>query len=737
MSQFTSGVVSTRTSRHILGASTLGLALTCAAGPLSAQTAGQTAAQGATQLPSISVEGQGAAAAPTGYKADQSQSPKYTAPLLDTPRTVTVIPAEVIENQGATSLADVLRTTPGITLGSGEGGNPIGDRPFIRGFDAMTDTFVDGLRDPASQSREIFNLESVEVSKGPSSAYTGRGGTGGSLNLVTKTAKAGNFAAGAATLGTDRTKRLTGDVNRVIADGVAVRLNAMVHDADVAGRDAVEVSRWGIAPSITFGLNGPTRAKLSFYHLQTDDIPDYGHPFNPRTGRPVDVDRHNFYGLKNRDFQKTQTDSGTVQLEHDITSKITLRNTTRYSWSENKYIVTNPDDSRQNVPNGMVWRSPKSRNSDNTALINQTDLYGEFDLAGFKNNFSTGFELSRENTRNRAYAVAAGTNVNNNCRTLGLRAPYNCTSLFNPNPDDPWTGSIAPAATYTDTTTTTASAYVFDTIELTPQWAVNGGLRFDKYSTKVDPTNLKNDSNFWNYQVGVVYKPLPNGAIYISHGTSSNPSGENSGEGSLSLSAANQNIDPEENVSYELGTKWELMNRKLSVNAAIFRTEKTNARVNNPLGGEQLLVGKQRVDGFEVGAAGNIADAWKIFAGYTLLHSEIVGGGPARTNEGKEFPGTPKHSFSVWTTYDATDRLTVGGGAYFQSRRFADAANTKSVPSYWRFDAMASYKVTDQVSVQLNGQNLFNETYYDKLHPAHFATVAPGRTVLLTTSVKF
>ena len=725
-----SGVKSARASRQILGASTLGLALSFAA-PAGAQTAAQNSAQGATQLPSISVEGQGAA---DGYKVDQLQSPKYTAPLVDTPRSVTVIPQEVITERASTSLADILRTTPGITLGSGEGGNPIGDRPFIRGFDAMTDTFIDGMRDTAAQSREVFNLEQVEIAKGPGSAYTGRGATGGSLNLVTKTPKAQNFIAGSVALGTDMTKRVTGDVNRVVADGVALRLNAMFHDADVAGRKDVEVSRWGIAPSLTLGLNGPTRATFSYYHMQTDDIPDYGLPYDPRTGKPVDVPRDTFYGLKNRDFQKVTTDSGTIRLEHDLNSSFTIRNTTRYTWSENRYIVTNPDDTRGNVVRGLVWRSPKSRNADTWSLVNQTDLVGEFTAAGFKNSVATGIEFSRENTRNRGFAVPSGSST---CRTTGAGTGYNCTSLYTPNPDDPWRGVINPATTFTRTTTDTASAYAFDTIELSPQWSVNVGLRFDSYSTEVMPTNLKNDSRFLNYQLGVVYKPLPNGSIYVSHGTSSNPSGETAGEGAASLSATNANIDPERNRSFEVGTKWDLLNRKLSVTGAVFRIEKTNARVTNPLGGDQLLVGEQRVDGFEVGVQGSITDAWKVFAGYTFLDSEIVKGGPARVNEGKEFPNTAPHSFSLWSTYEPAKGVTVGGGAFYMGRRYGDAANTKEVPPFWRFDAMASYQVTENVNVQLNVQNIFNERYFDKPYTTHFATVAPGRSALLTTSFKF
>lgn len=205
-------------------------------------------------LPGLSIEGQST----DSYKSDYSESPKFTAPLLDTPKSVTVIPEAVIQQSGSLTLTDVLRTVPGITFGSGEGGNPAGDRPFIRGFDAQTDVYVDGVRDPGSQSREMFDVERVEVTKGPSSAFTGRGSTGGSINIISKLPTLENFMAGSVTLGTDQTKRFTADVNQTVGT-VGVRLNGMWHDADVAGRDDVFVHRWGFAPSVTLGLGKPTR----------------------------------------------------------------------------------------------------------------------------------------------------------------------------------------------------------------------------------------------------------------------------------------------------------------------------------------------------------------------------------------------------------------------------------------------------------------------------------------------
>ncbi|MFN4166297.1 MAG: TonB-dependent receptor, partial [Ferrovibrio sp.] len=370
-----------RVSPHVLGAASA-VALSAAALPAAAQTTAPPA-----QLPAISVEGQKPA---EGYKVDESASPKFTAPLLDTPKSVTIIPQELIQERGATSMSEVLRTTPGISLGAGEGGTAIGDRAFIRGFDALSSTYVDGIRETGSQSRDPFNLEQIEITKGTNGTFVGRGSTGGTLNLVSKTAKAEDFNAGSATLGTDMTKRLTVDINRVIDGNIGLRLNAMAHDAEVAGRDEVEITKYGFAPTITFGLNKPTRLTLSYYHYQVEDIPDYGHPFDPRTGKPVNVDRDNFYGLTGRDFRETYYDGLTGRIEHDLTDAITLSNTTRYSYAENRYIVTKPNVSLAQVQSGTISRESRSRNADTESIINQTDMKAEFETGGLKHNAMAG-----------------------------------------------------------------------------------------------------------------------------------------------------------------------------------------------------------------------------------------------------------------------------------------------------------------------------------------------------------
>lgn len=714
-----------RVSPHVLGAASA-VALSAAALPAAAQTTMPPA-----QLPAISVEGQKPG---DGYKVDESASPKFTAPLLDTPKSVTIIPQELIQERGATSMSEVLRTTPGISLGAGEGGTAIGDRAFIRGFDALSSTYVDGIRETGSQSRDPFNLEQIEITKGTNGTFVGRGSTGGTLNLVSKTAKAEDFSAGSATLGTDMTKRLTVDINRVIDGNIGLRLNAMAHDAEVAGRDEVEITKYGFAPTITFGLNKPTRLTLSYYHYQVEDIPDYGHPFDPRTGKPVNVDRDNFYGLTSRDFRETYYDGLTGRVEHDLTDAITLSNTTRYSYAENKYIVTKPNVSLAQVQSGTISRESRSRNADTESIINQTDMKAEFETGSLKHNAMAGIELARENNANRGYALNPATVTGSS------------GSLYDPNPSDSYTGTIGPSSSFTHTTVDTQAIYVLDTIALAPQWDVNLGLRFDNYETKSVGVgtngnfDLGRRDTFLNYQTGLVYKPLPNGSVYVSYSTSSNPSGGSSGEGGDegSISTTNDSLKPEENVTYEIGTKWDVLDKKLSLTAAVFRTDKENARVsgiNNTA--ENLPVGKQRVDGFEVGATGNLTQRWKVFGGYTYLRSELLDDGPNASNDGNEFPFIAPHNFSLWTTYDIDSDWTVGGGAIYTAKRYANTANTYTLPDYWRFDAMVAYRLTANVDLQLNVQNLLDETYYDATHAGQFAIVAPGRVALLTTNFKF
>ncbi|SFS04875.1 catecholate siderophore receptor [Dyella sp. OK004] len=713
-----------------------------------------------------------------GVKVDattvNSTSPKFTAPLLDTPRAVTVIPQSIMQETGAVSLLDALRTVPGITFGAGEGGNPNGDRPFIRGFDSQSSLFIDGVRSSGSQSREVFDIEQIEVTKGPSSAYTGRGSAGGSVNLVTKAPKAQNFVSGSVGVGTDNYRRGTVDWNQVVNDDVAFRLNAMAHENDIPDRNGPDFSRWGIAPSVTFGMKSATSVTLSYYHLQSDDTPDSGLPYNnpfaatsPNAylngnGEPIKVPHDTYYGLLKRDFQKQKTDVGSIRLQHDFGGGWLLRNSTVYSRVTNDYIWTQPDDSQGNfLVNGGIWRRNNNRISSVTGLTNQTDLTGEFETGSIKHSIATGIEISNEKTNRSSYNVDPAKNasdthnigsiVNGACTGkygIGAASNYWCTSVLNPNPNDPWSGQITGGLNPVRVTTDTRSAWAFDTATLSEQWLLNLGVRFDNFHTRstsvTTATNavaiLKNDANFWNYQAGLIYKPVSNGSIYLSYGTSSNPPGVDAGDGADAIALSNADLKPETSRNLELGTKWDVLDNRVSLTAAVFRSEKTNARValTGVRGGPMANVGKQRVDGIELGISGNITAQWQVFAGYTYLDSELVKASPAAPgDQGKQFPNTPKNSATLWTTYAITPALTIGGGAYYMDKVYGNTANTKWVPSYTRFDAMASYEINHNLTLQLNIQNLTNKYYFDKAYAAHYATVAPGRSAILSANFKF
>lgn len=694
-------------------------------------------------------------------------SPKFTASLLDTPRSVEVIPSQIIQQTGSASLMDALRTVPGITFGAGEGGNPNGDRPFIRGFDSQSSLFIDGVRSSGSQSREMFDIEQVEVTKGPSSAYSGRGSAGGSINLVTKAPTAQDFLHGSVGLGSDAYRRATADWNQTVGGNVAFRLNVMAHHNDVPGRNGPEQQRWGVAPSVTFGMGQPTSVTLSYYHLHSDDVPDSGIPYNnpfaassPNAhlngnGKPVDVPRDTFYGLLNRDYQKQDNDIGSLRLQHDFGSGWLLRNTSVYARSSNDYIWTQPDDSQGNfLLNGGVWRRANSRVGHTTSLTNQTDLTGEFTTGALKHSVAVGTELSRETTWRDSYLVGTlnpatgkvlpsqtGSVLNGAC-TLGIGAAsgYWCAPLVNPNPHDPWNSPIVRANAALDIVTHTRSAWAFDTITLSERWLLNLGARLDSFRTTSDSAaaKLANDSTFWNYQAGLVYKPAANGSIYASWGTSATPPGVDAGDGADGIAVTNQDLKPENSRNLELGTKWQLADGRIALSTAIFRTEMTNARVaTGGRGSPQINAGKQRVDGVEIGVNGQLTERWSIYGGYTRLDSTLLKAAPGDpASQGKRFPNTPENSLTLWTSYALTPRLTVGGGAYAMGKVYGNADNSKWVPGYTRFDAMASFVVNRHLSLQLNVQNLANTYYFDKAYASHYVSVAPGRSAMLTADFR-
>ncbi|QHS11073.1 TonB-dependent siderophore receptor [Sinimarinibacterium sp. NLF-5-8] len=714
--------------------------------------------QVAQALTDITVEGHHA----PDFKPEKVSSSKFTAPLVDTPRSVTVINQEVLTSTAATSLQDALRNVPGITFAAGEGGQPIADRPIIRGFNSASNLFVDGVRDIGTQNREVFALEAVEVIQGADSVYAGRGSGGGSINLVSKLPTARAMTSGTLMMGSDDTLRGTVDQNWVVGENTAVRVNAMGNKGNTPGRDkAVNYEKWGIAPSITVGLNQATRLTASYYHLTDNGMPDYSIPYDQATGLPVTetlgVDRNSFYGLAGRDFRRATTDIGTLIAERDLSNGTTLRNVTRYGTSMNSYVVTNPDDSKGNVANGELWRGTKQRYSETDTFANQTDLRGSFNTAALQHTFNIGLEYGRESRMQDGWTVASAAGTSNNCSGPdrdALFANGDCTSLFTPNPNDTWLGTITRNNNPTHYRTQSTGLYAFDSITFNPQWQAHVGLRYDSYETQVrkpsDPrVNGVSRDSFINYQAGLVFKPIDIGSIYLSYSTSSTPPSLAGGDedapnaGSPAdctsrCTRSNLDLKPEETRNIELGTKWELFQRRLLVSAAVFDMERKNAQIETAPD-TFAQVGKTRVRGAELSFAGQITEVWKLFGGYSYLDSELERGAFNNLAVGQPLPNTPENSFSLFTSVDIVPQLTVGGGAYYVSRVFGNTATTpqKQIPDYWRFDAMAAYKVSTNYSVQVNLQNLTDEVYYTKAYSNHYASLGTGRQLLVSVNMNF
>lgn len=670
--------------------------------------------------------------------APQVASPKYTAPLRDVPQTITVIPEEVIEQQGATTLRDVLRNVPGLTIVAGEGGNPAGDNLTLRGFSARNDVFVDGVRDLSPQARDPFNLEQVEVTKGPTSAFSGRGSAGGTINLVSKSPRLSSFYDLGLNLGTDGTKRVTADVNVPLesigwGSGTSFRLNAVAHESGVAGRDVVENQRWGVAPSLAFGLGSSTRLTLGYFKLDQDNISDYGIPWVPAAhnvlrefrDRPAPVPRDTFYGFEERDYERLTSDVATVKLERDFNDHLTLRNQFRFGHSTRDSIATPPRFA--SVDSLVINREMRSWLTEDDVLDNQTDLVARFSTGPVGHSLVGGLAFAREENERRT-------------RT----APNSQTTLFDPDPSDVYEGEITEGDVVGRVTGKSAAAYLFDTVSLGRRWQVNGGLRFDYFDAEGNDllgNEVSRVDQMVSGRLGVVFKPRENGSLYAAYGTSVSPSLEG-----LSYGTADSRVDPEETYTFEAGTKWDLLGGRLSATLAGFRVEKTNARTPAlvPGGPPLVLDGRQRVVGAEVGLAGQITREWSVLAGYTFLDSKILESNagiapspfPTLPDEGNRIQNTPKHSANVWTTYQLPWRLSVGGGVRFVDERFGNNANTRKVDSYWTADLTAAYAVAEHVDLRLNVFNLTDAYYFDRLGGGHLIP-GPARSANVSLGFRF
>jgi catecholate siderophore receptor len=678
-------------------------------------------------------------------------SAKYTESLREIPQTIEVIPQSLLQEQGAVTLVDALRNVPGITLQAGEGGgasNTTGDMFNLRGFNASNSIFVDGVRDDGLISRNVFNLEQVEVYLGPTGSDVGRGTASGYVNMQTKTANLRPGYSGTLSYDNADQKRGSIDLNEPVRLGpagswlsrAAVRLNALWQEGGVPGRDLVKLKNRAIAPTITLGLGTLTRATYQSEITRQDNLPDYGIPGAAWSPEPLatttvralqPVKQTNYYGSLS-DFDKVSRDSHTVRLEYDVQDSLTLRYQTRYNRTRRDAIITGLGAFTPATQTLALQRQGNDRR--NRIVSNQLNAAARFTTGSLVHALTAGTEYLYED---QFAPVRTG---------IGTRGPID---IYFPNPKEPLV-DYAPgySGAYSKGWTNTAALYAFNTVDIARKWQLTGGLRWEHFATNfrtvdasiVTTVNQRASDRLVSGKAGLLYRITDRGNAYFSYGTSVTPPG--TANFTLSAQANNQNnpnTKPQSSRNYEVGAKWDLLRSRLLVNAAAFHTINENviftvdATAVPPIFNQD---DRQRVNGFTLGGVGQLTDRLQIIANFGYLDSRLET--QNSINNGKRLLLTPRHSGSLWATYRLPRGVQFGAGLRYTDAVFVNAANTIKVPSHQVADALVEYSVNDHLSLRLNVYNVTNETYVRNVNN-NGNRYNPGtpRSAMITTAFRF
>ena len=634
------------------------------------------------------------------------------------------------------------------------GGGRSGDNMNLRGFYTFGDMYLDGIRDTAQYNRETFNLEQIDVLRGAGAMLFGRGQAGGVINQVSKKPDLRDRTEVGATLGTDNYYRVTGDVNRKLSETSAARVAVFGQDIQ-STRDVERLRDFGIAPSVRFGINTPTEVTLSALIQRNRDLPDYGFPFVTTNGtgtvrKPIQAAANVFYGYEDDKFNQS-VNVLTATVQHKFSPTTTLRNRTLVSANETEAApsplgaVTRigggsaPPSFNDPLSQLTAPRQDRDRVIHDKSISNQTDLVMKFGDDALRHTVTTGVEIGHEESKEDRYVwntAAADAAIN-------LGNPVNGTRQ----------GSRALTRTVI-TKADTLAAYVNDQVDIGKQWKLVGGIRGERFKASSDlvkyglpagagfPADTTavvqpKSETVWSPRAGVLFQPNDAQSWYVSYGTSFNPSAE-----TVTASAATAQLDAEKNRSVEAGVKWDVLDGELSLAGALFRTEKTNARMRDGGGSVTITAGRIRVQGLELSASGRITPTWQVFGGYTYLDGRIVSSPETGTGvdkdipaQGKRTPNTPRHNATVWSTWRVQPKWEVGGGLLYSSARTLNNYETAMVDGYTRLDATIAY-LEKNFEVRLNLQNLTDKLYFEG-SSAGRATPVRGRTALASVVYRF
>ncbi|MBF6991148.1 TonB-dependent receptor [Cupriavidus sp. IK-TO18] len=671
----------------------------------------------AAQLPEVTVKADVSRELGAGYNPPNAVSATKTeAPLRDVPQTVNVVTAEVMRDQHATSMQDALKNVPGVSFSHGDGQR---DQVSIRGFTAIADQFVDGIRDDALYFRDLSNVDRVEVVKGPAAVLYGRGSAGGLINRVTK--KPGiDVTDFALSYGMWADRRAEADVGRVFADGAAAfRITGAVEKAN-SYRSQQFLDRKAIAPSLELRVAPETTVLFQADYLEDRRVTDFGIP--AYQGRPVDVPASRYYGAANArdaDYSQSRVFSGTATINHRFNQNWSIRNATRYyhySLDRNNTLTAAVNEAARTLTmnHGNVRREEHG-------WFNQTDLTQKATFLGMEHEILYGMEIGQQNK----------DQVNNTKPVLGANGRPAVFDLFNPvlmtlplkAPGNPTTSNLG--------VFDTLAFYTQDMIKFSEQWKALVGVRYDNFQQETrnriaGQRDLSRTDTAWSPRAGLVWQPSKAQSYYVSWSKSFQPSGE-----AFALAANNADLAPETTNNTEVGAKYDWLNGKASTTISVFRLERSNIKVANATNTALLPIGEQRTDGIEISGAAELGGGWRMLAGYAYLDATITKSTAAL--QGKRATITPRHSGNAWVTKDLGHGFGVGAGLNLVGARYADPLNTVTLPGYVTADAMAWYR-RGAFEAQLNVYNLFDKGYIVSAHGTSPNLNMPGapRSVMAT-----
>jgi catecholate siderophore receptor len=680
------------------------------------------------------------------YKVSNSRSGMRTdTPLIDTPQAVNVVSVKQIEDQASNSIGEAIRYVPGVFSAQGEGNR---ETLVFRGNSTTGDFFVDGTRDDVQTYRDLYNIERLEIFKGPNAMIFGRGGIGGLVNRVTKVADWELTRDFRLEGGSDNFVRAQFDLGAPVSDAFAVRVTGVYQDSD-SYRDDVNFNRWGFNPTVSLKLGSDTIIHAGYEHFQDDRVADRGVParFGGSASNvvgPLRTPRSQFFGDPGDSPTGTNTDAANLLIEHYFSDTVSIRNRTRYADYDKFYQNIFPG--AVNATETTVSLSAYRQFTQRENLINQTDFNAEFNTGGIKHTLLIGAEFARQKT--------------DNVRQEGCFLPAACTANVGTNPGQFLTVPIAASninanlewiqiasSPTNEGKTTVVAGYIQDQIEFSPAIQLVIGGRYESVKTEVTdrrtvdfPAGQQREfvvtDNLFSPRIGLIFKPAENASIYAGYSRTYQPRG---GDQLTSLSITNQNLAPEKYQNYEIGAKWDIL-PTFNVQAAVFQLDRDNVLALKESGNAAsplVPIGSQRTRGVELSAAGNINKVISMVAAYTYSDGKFLNDVSGTVKAGNLLPNMPKHSASLWTRVDPLAGFGAAVGVIYAGKRYAATDNFVALPDYTRVDAALYYTISPQLSAQLNVENVFNTRYLLYAHSNNNITPGSPTAFKVSLNAKF